>query len=402
MRILSVTAQRPDSTGSGVYLTELVRGFARLGHEQAAIVGLGAEDEAVLPGGAQCYPVRYSTRELPFPVLGMSDQMPYRSTRYRDMTETMTAQLRRAFGEVIRHAVAAFRPDVILCHHLYYLTALLRELCPEQRIFAVSHGTDLRQLRTNPWQRDYILRQIPRLDGIFALHEQQKREIAQMFSVPEERVSVIGTGYNRNVFYPRQERRTDGEGSGRRLLYAGKISEKKGVLSLLRAVDLLGEPGRWTLELAGGAGDEAEYARIRRAAETAVCKPHFLGKLPQPELAAAMSRNDIFVLPSFFEGLPLVLIEALACGMRAVCTDLPGIRQWLDAAIPGHGVLFVPPPPMRNQDEPLPGSLPAFEQALARTIEKAPAAVQPDLRAVEQVSWDGLCARILSLWEKDG
>ena len=37
MRILSVSAQKPDSTGSGVYLTELVRGFEKLGHEQAVL-----------------------------------------------------------------------------------------------------------------------------------------------------------------------------------------------------------------------------------------------------------------------------------------------------------------------------------------------------------------------------
>ena len=44
MRILSVTAQKPDSTGSGIYLTELVRGFEKMGHEQAVIAGIGRKD----------------------------------------------------------------------------------------------------------------------------------------------------------------------------------------------------------------------------------------------------------------------------------------------------------------------------------------------------------------------
>jgi len=39
MRILSITAQKPHSTGSGVYLTETVRGFKELGHTQAVIAG---------------------------------------------------------------------------------------------------------------------------------------------------------------------------------------------------------------------------------------------------------------------------------------------------------------------------------------------------------------------------
>ena len=84
MRILSVTAQRPDSTGSGVYLTELVRAFAANGHEQAVIAGVGAEDVPVLPEGVPCYAVHYGTEALPYPILGMSDQMPYPSTPGRE------------------------------------------------------------------------------------------------------------------------------------------------------------------------------------------------------------------------------------------------------------------------------------------------------------------------------
>ena len=83
MRILSLTAQKPDSTGSGVYLTELVRGFAAQGHEQAVLCGTVAEDEIRLPEGVAVYPVCYQSGQLPFPVCGMSDEMPYTSTRYR-------------------------------------------------------------------------------------------------------------------------------------------------------------------------------------------------------------------------------------------------------------------------------------------------------------------------------
>jgi len=402
MRILSVTAQRPDSTGSGVYLTELVKAFAAQGHEQAVIAGLSAEDTPGLPENVPCYAVRYGTATLPYPVLGMSDQMPYPSTRYRDMSDEMTAQFRQAFGEQIRRAVTEFRPDLIFCHHLYYLTSLVRELCPQSRVYAVSHGTDLRQLHKNPWERAYILREIPLLDGIFALHEAQRKEIAQLFSVPPEQIRVIGTGYNRSVFYPRTERRGQKTADAVRLLYAGKICEKKGVLSLLRAVGRLAPPECWKLALAGSVGDPEEYARIRKTAETVPSAPLFLGMLSQHELAEAMNHSDIFVLPSFFEGLPLVLVEAMACGMRIVCTDLPGIREWLDAEIPGHGVVFVTPPVMRNQDEPEPESLPTFETALAEAIERARSADRPEHARVEKVSWDGLACRILAIWQDTG
>ncbi|MCR5576829.1 MAG: glycosyltransferase family 4 protein [Oscillospiraceae bacterium] len=396
MRILSVTAQRPDSTGSGVYLTELVRGFARLGQTQAVLCGLGPEDGAAFPEGVGCFPVRYETDELPYPVLGMSDQMPYRSTRYCDMTEEMTAQLRAAFSVQIENALRTFRPDVILCHHLYYVTALVRQLCPETPVYALCHGSDLRQIRKNPWQRETICEEIARLDGIFALHEEQKRTIVELYAVPPERITVIGTGYNREIFHLTDARNARGDGKTR-LLFAGKIAEKKGVFSLLRAMSRLDRPERYSLTLAGGYGDEEEYARIREAAKAVPCELRFPGKLSQPELAAVMNGSDVFILPSFYEGLPLVLIEAMACGLRCVCTDLPGIRPWLDAQLPGHGVVFVPPPQMVNQDEALPESLPAFEQALAAAIESAGAAPLPDRERLHALSWDGLCERLLPL-----
>ena len=89
VRILSVTAQKVDSTGSGVYLTELVKGFAKAGHQQAVICGTTWQDRISLPEGVAVYPVYYNSEELPFPVCGMSDEMPYESTRYCDLTEEM-------------------------------------------------------------------------------------------------------------------------------------------------------------------------------------------------------------------------------------------------------------------------------------------------------------------------
>lgn len=391
MRILSLSAQRPDSTGSGVYLSELVSGFARLGHEQAVVAADPGGEGSPFGGAARFYPVRYSTPELPYPTLGMSDQMPYESTRYRDMTDGMTERFRAVFGKTVLRAAEELRPDAVICHHLYYLAALTRELRPELPLYAVCHGTDLRQLRKNPWERDYIIKTLSGLDGALALHGPQKREIEELFGLPGEKVHVVGSGYNGELFRPGGERPRGGK---RRLIYAGKICEKKGLLSLMRASALLREPEKWRIELAGGVGEAGEWERISAAAAASPCECVMPGKLPQAELAGEMRRSDVFVLPSFFEGLPLVLIEALACGARCVCTDLPGIREWLDERVPGNGVVFVKPPLLVNDDEPAEETLPEFERALAEGIEAALDAPPAPRELVEALSWDGLCGRI--------
>jgi glycosyltransferase involved in cell wall biosynthesis len=101
----------------------------------------------------------------------------------------------------------------------------------------------------------------------------------------------------------------------------------------------------------------------------------------------------VFVLPSFYEGLPLVVIEALACGCTVVVTDLPGIRPWLQASLPGAPVLYVKPPRMVDVDTPYEGDLPEFEYDLAAALAQA-AAMPHAAFDTTAVSWDGLCARI--------
>lgn len=393
MKILSITAQKPDSTGSGVYLTELVKGFEKLGHTQAVIAGVTKEDMVQLPESVCFYPVYYKTEGLLFPVCGMSDEMPYESTRYCDMTEEMTIQFRNTFGQKVKEVVEEFSPDVILCHHLYYLTALVRELCPDIKVYGISHGSDLRQIQKNPWQREYIKANICKLDQIFALHQEQKETICRIHGCMENQVDVIGTGYNSNVFYVTSELKKKNEKT--RYIFAGKLSEKKGVLSFLRSISNIPDAGeQMELLFAGGYGNEAEYQEIQRLAAECPCDVTFLGKLTQAELAKKMNESDVFVLPSFFEGLPLVIIEAMACGLRVVCTDLPGIRDWLNANIPDNGVVFVEPPKMQNADEPMPETLLAFEERLAKALMEVPGQKKPEQEMVRKISWDGLCKRL--------
>lgn len=391
MRILSITAQKPHSTGSGVYLTELVKGFSAMGHEQAVIAGICRDDCAAFPEGVRFFPVYYGTKALPFPVAGMSDEMPYESTVYSEMTAEMARQFRNAFLDEARHAIEVTDPHVIICHHLYLLTALIRETFPDRKVVGVCHGTGLRQLRKTPLERAYIREWIARLDCILALHAEQKKTILELFDVDEKRIAVVGAGYNGRVFWnmglPKPPDRTV-------IVYAGKLSEKKGVMSLIRCLDQV--KGPLELQLAGGAGNEAESGEIRALAERCAHPVRFFGRLGQEELARVMNQGHLFVLPSFYEGLPLVLIEALACGLNVVATDLPGVQDWLNVNLPGNGIRFVTPPVMRNTDEPDPADLPRFESALAAAITKSVAAKKGGVLDLRQLSWDGVCERILA------
>jgi len=373
MKILSITAQKPHSTGSGTYLTELVKSFCRAGHEQAVVCGVYPDDKMSFPEGVYCYPVYFSAGDasggISFPITGMSDIMPYESTRYRDLTPEMIDEFSYAFMDAVGRAVDQLDPDLIVCHHLFLLTALVRKRFPDRRVCGISHGTDLRQMVNCPALADKVRPEIARLDMAFALHSDMAERIKDIFDMDPAHVRVLGSGYNDRLFNT-EGREPYEKNAPVRLCYAGKVSRPKGVPELLEALELLdADPDvpKFRLAMAGGCQDEALAGRI------GALPPYisYLGQIPQDMLAELMKSSDIFVLPSYFEGLPLVLIEAMASGALPVSTDLPGVRDWIDANVGRPNVRFVPAPAMKSIDEPADEARSQFTSDLAGVLKKA-------------------------------
>lgn len=427
MNILSVTTQKPHSTGSGTYLSEVVRALDRQGHRQSVVAGIYHSDIVNFPEGVTFHPVYYTAPgesplpgDLDFPVLGMSDRMPYPSTRYARLTREQLGALEKAFISAVGEVIDRLRPDIILCHHLYLLTAILRKAFPEQRIYGVCHGSDLRQMQNlfrgdagygnGAFSEEGIRENIRNLNRIFALHQAQKKNIMNCFRLPAEQVSVIGTGYNDKIFFPGETNASAAEGP-HRFIYAGKICREKGIPELLDALEQLRKETDlpFELHLAGGCTDSALWTRLnpgrnqppKAGAITACSFPiQYHGLLSQEVLADLYRNCHTFVLPSYFEGLPLVLIEAMACGLNTLCNDLPGVREWLRAEIPENATRFIPMPPLISSDRPDPDALPQYvftlKTALKEILEESQASGQtrriPDTSGA---SWDAVAKRIV-------
>ena len=417
MKILSILAQKPSSTGSGIYLTELLKSFHKMGEEQAVVYGVTKEDKLPEFSGVKAYPVYYESKNLPFPVLGMSDEMPYRSTRYRDLTEEMLESFRFAFLQKIQEAVEEFRPDILLCHHLYLLTALVREAFPNLPIYGFCHNTDLPQMEKHSLKREFIQENIRKLDRIFTPKEAQKKEVIRVYGVDPDKIRNIAVGYNEERFFlpkgdilfrggiPRRRRVSlpNGEvlekGEALDLLFAGKLGEKKGVFSLLRAVEeFYKEEGKicpLRLFLAGDNGNLEEKEAVYALAQSCSYPIYFLGRLDQEELVKFYQFSDIFTLPSFFDAVPLTVLEALACGNKVVLTDLEGLEDFFKENTPASPVFFVNLPVMQNQDEMREEDTVAFEMKLKESIKKAAEYSYENMVPISFLSWDSICKKIM-------
>ena len=109
------------------------------------------------------------------------------------------------------------------------------------------------------------------------------------------------------------------------------------------------------------------YKRFSNGADCSIEMP---GLVSQAQLGKIFRKSDIFCLASFSEGLPLVLIEALASGLQVVTTDLEGVKSWLGDQINKSGAVeYVELPELKESHIPVESELPDFENRLKTGIE---------------------------------
>ncbi|MEN8741339.1 MAG: glycosyltransferase, partial [Phaeobacter gallaeciensis] len=123
-------------------------------------------------------------------------------------------------------------------------------------------------------------------------------------------------------------RYTSAPHKGANLLFVGRLAAVKGLPILLDALrDLSGD---WKLTVIGDGPDRAALE-----AQAQGLNVDFLGYRSQSEVAEALSNTDVFVLPSFAEGVPVVLMEAMASAVPVVATRIAGIPELVDHATSG-------------------------------------------------------------------
>lgn len=130
------------------------------------------------------------------------------------------------------------------------------------------------------------------------------------------------------------------------ILYVGLLSERKGVLDLLAASDRLSERGvDHRLVLVGGTPDEGEEAGalVQRAAESRTDRVVLAGTKTHDEMPHTYHEADVFCLPSWWEAMPLSVLEAMASGLPVVATDVGDVSRLLSGGGARPAGLVVPP-----------------------------------------------------------
>jgi glycosyltransferase involved in cell wall biosynthesis len=162
--------------------------------------------------------------------------------------------------------------------------------------------------------------------------------------VPAHKVGVVYNGipatYGRAGEASREDtRRKLGLAPGLlALVFVGSLIDRKGLGVLLDALGGLGD-SRWQLLVIGTGEREAAY-RGNVSERGFQDRVRFLGALTEGEVERVLCASDVLVLPSFMEGMPYVILEAMACSLPVIATHVDGIPE---ATPDGDSALLVPP-----------------------------------------------------------
>lgn len=171
--------------------------------------------------------------------------------------------------------------------------------------------------------------------SIAVLGVRWKRWLTEDLGVPPKKIDVLWNGVPVG-----SERRLSQTAKNQpaRVLFLGNLMERKGVADLLEAMASLPKPWQWRLQMAGG-GDVDRYREMARNLQID-SHVEFLGWLDQETARRAVVDARLLVLPSYEEGLPLVILESLGLGTPVVCTPVGSIPEVLTD---GETALFATP-----------------------------------------------------------
>lgn len=256
----------------------------------------------------------------------------------------------------LANLMAEIRPHIVHTHNTEPLTdgvpaALLAGVPVKIHTDHARSFPDKMRYMFSEWALSHFVTQF------VAVSEQTKADLVKYEKISPHKIRVVlnginGASYDKPVDREQVKARLGIDASrGPIIGIAARLTWQKGLHDLLEATKLLQRDFPQLLVLIAGEGELWESLHSRSKELGIEANVSLLGRRSDvPEILQVL---DVFVLPSLFEGLPLVVLEAMAASLPVVATDVGGVRQAVQDGITG---LIVPP-----------GSPPALSAAI-RTI----------------------------------
>ena len=188
--------------------------------------------------------------------------------------------------------------------------------------FAIrQHGLDSQPAR---FARQTEAKVFSAADRVVVTTEMMRQVVMRDYAVPPGRIQVIPNYVQTDLFYPQPEMR-----ERQTICFVARLDEQKNPLGLLQALDGLGVH----LVMIGDGGLRPQVEALAQELSLEVT---FIRQVPHTELPDYFNRATLFILPSFYEGHPKTLLEAMACGLPVIASDIPEIRELIQQRETGY------------------------------------------------------------------
>ena len=292
-----------------------------------------------------------------------------------------------AMWPVLRRLEAEQGPFDLIDAHYFYPDGVAAVRLGQRLgkpVVVTARGTDLNWIPRHRLPRRQIRWAATRAQGLISVSRALGEHLVHL-GVSRERITVLRNGVDIDRFCPQPEaarmlRRELGL-KGPVLLSVGSLIERKGhhiTLDALRRLEGV------TLLIAGE-GPLKDSLRRQVAQAGLAERVHFLGPIAHADLPRYYSAADVFVLASSREGMPNVLLEALACGTPVVGCDVGGVGEVLTEPVAGRVAAA------RDAD--------ALAQAVGEVLAVPPAREAVRVYA-QRFTWDETSAGQLELFRR--
>ena len=171
-------------------------------------------------------------------------------------------------------------------------------------------------------------------DAVFASGSVEADQLTSLYGIARDRIEILTPGVDQTLFKPGSStsaRKTLGLADGPILLFVGRIQEFKGLDVAIDALSLSKNTNAQLVVVGGLSGDQGAetYRDIRRRIERHTLEERILFVDPQPHqlLPTYYQAADVCLVPSRSESFGLVALEAAACGVPVVASDVGGLRD---------------------------------------------------------------------------
>jgi len=167
----------------------------------------------------------------------------------------------------------------------------------------------------------YLSRLIWEKAKIVVANSQGLKELAQK-TAPNQKIQLIYNGVDTNEFKPPKTKK---KSKDLRILCVARLIKRKGIDYLLKALGRLKDKN-FILTIIGDGNEKENLVNLTKKLKIN-SKVRFLGPIPHSEIIKYYQQNDLFVLPSLNEGMSNTILEAMACGLPIIATDVGGSEE---------------------------------------------------------------------------